>query len=213
VSDYSLVPVDHQPDFENVSLVPVEHDPFSADGVTQQAQAQQGPTQAQPAQPAPQGQPQQPAMDPNQPVLNAPATGNVPGGSGGGASGGIAGSNPNNPSSIQGGTEPPPFNGYANPTPAESLANKVEMDDLAAEIDADPTGKRGSDLAGGKSYRFVTSRPALAPYQFGDTGLSFIAIGPFHVHDGRRTAVVHASPEHPLRVTVTDDNKLTISPP
>jgi hypothetical protein len=40
MADYSLVPVEHQPDFENVSLVPVDHDPFSADGVTQQARAQ-----------------------------------------------------------------------------------------------------------------------------------------------------------------------------
>jgi hypothetical protein len=40
VSDYSLVPVDHQPDFENVSLVPVDHDPFIEEGEAQQAQAQ-----------------------------------------------------------------------------------------------------------------------------------------------------------------------------
>jgi hypothetical protein len=52
VSDYSLVAVDHQPDFDNISLVPVEHDPFSADGVTPQAQSQQA--QPQPAQPQPQ---------------------------------------------------------------------------------------------------------------------------------------------------------------
>ena len=26
--DYSLVPVDYQPDFSEVSLVPVDHDPF-----------------------------------------------------------------------------------------------------------------------------------------------------------------------------------------
>jgi hypothetical protein len=38
MADYSLVPVEHQPDFENVALVPVDHDPFSADGVTQQVQ-------------------------------------------------------------------------------------------------------------------------------------------------------------------------------
>jgi hypothetical protein len=37
---FSLVPVDHQPDFGDVSFVPVDHDPFSADGVTQQAQTQ-----------------------------------------------------------------------------------------------------------------------------------------------------------------------------
>ena len=39
--DYSLVPVDHQPDFDDYSLVPVDYDPFAADGVTQQAQIQQ----------------------------------------------------------------------------------------------------------------------------------------------------------------------------
>ncbi len=55
MSDYSLVPVDYQPDFEDVSLVPVEHDPFSEDGEAQQAQAQ---AQTPPAQPL--DQPQQP---------------------------------------------------------------------------------------------------------------------------------------------------------
>ena len=39
MADYSLVPVDHQPDFDGVSLVPVEHDPFEGDdGVAQSAQ-------------------------------------------------------------------------------------------------------------------------------------------------------------------------------
>jgi len=32
MSDFSLVPVDYQPDFGDVSLIPVDHDPFSADG-------------------------------------------------------------------------------------------------------------------------------------------------------------------------------------
>jgi hypothetical protein len=54
MADYSLVPVDYQPDFGNVSLVPVDYDPFSDDGVTQQAQAQQA--QTQPAQPPDQSQ-------------------------------------------------------------------------------------------------------------------------------------------------------------
>jgi hypothetical protein len=35
--DYSLVPVDYQPDFSDFSLVPVDYDPF-ADDITQQAQ-------------------------------------------------------------------------------------------------------------------------------------------------------------------------------
>ena len=45
MDDYSLVPVEHQPDFAGVSLVPVEHNPFSADAEIPQAQAQPGQTQ------------------------------------------------------------------------------------------------------------------------------------------------------------------------
>src|SRR4029078_6172800 len=40
MTDYSLVAVDHQPDYSGVSLIPVDHEPFSADGVTRQAAAQ-----------------------------------------------------------------------------------------------------------------------------------------------------------------------------
>jgi hypothetical protein len=40
MADYSLIPVDHQPDFDDVSLVPVEYDPFSADDMVQQARSQ-----------------------------------------------------------------------------------------------------------------------------------------------------------------------------
>ena len=79
--DYSLLPVDHQPDFDDHSLVPVDFDPFAADGVTQQAQIQQPPT---PTQPQPQTEPQQPATGAGQPGVNGPANGYVPGGSGGG---------------------------------------------------------------------------------------------------------------------------------
>ena len=66
--DYSLVPVDHQPDFDDYSLVPVDHDPFAADGAIQQwiqqAQAQL------------QGQPQQqPPAGAGQPDAGAPAAG------------------------------------------------------------------------------------------------------------------------------------------
>ena len=54
MSDFSLVPVDHQPDFSDVSLVPVDHDPFSSDRTTrqvpiQQAWAQPGSSAQQPA--------------------------------------------------------------------------------------------------------------------------------------------------------------------
>jgi hypothetical protein len=67
--DFSLVPVDHQPDFEEASLVPVEHDPFDADGAAQQAQAQpqQSPPQIQPAQTQPQSPSQQAVTGAGQP--------------------------------------------------------------------------------------------------------------------------------------------------
>ena len=69
--DYSLVPVDHQPDFDDCSLIPVDYDPFAADGVTPQAQIQQ-------AQAQPQGPPQQqPAAGAGQPEAGAPAAGGV----------------------------------------------------------------------------------------------------------------------------------------
>ena len=67
--DYSLVPVDYQPDFDGYSLVPVDYDPFAADGVAQQSQIQQ-------AQAQPQGPPQQqPATGAGQPDAAAPAAG------------------------------------------------------------------------------------------------------------------------------------------
>jgi hypothetical protein len=65
--DYSLVPVDYQPDFDGYSLVPVDHDPFTADGLTQQAQIQLA--QAQPQ--------QQPPAGAGQPDAAAPAAGGV----------------------------------------------------------------------------------------------------------------------------------------
>jgi hypothetical protein len=83
--DYSLVPVDYQPDFDDYSFAPVDHDPFAADGLTQQAQLQQPPTPTQPVQPQPQSPPQQPATGAGQPGVNGPATGNSPSGSGGSA--------------------------------------------------------------------------------------------------------------------------------
>jgi len=65
--DYSLVPVDYQPDFGDYSLVPIDYDPFAADGPVQQTQIQQ-------AQAQPQGPPQQqPATGAGQPDAGAPA--------------------------------------------------------------------------------------------------------------------------------------------
>lgn len=97
MDDYSLVPVEHQPDFENVSLIPVDHDPFGDSGTLQQAQFQQPQAQS-----APQPQPQQSATGASRPAVNGAATGNVPVGSSGGLGGGNAGSGLNNPTSAPG---------------------------------------------------------------------------------------------------------------
>ena len=62
--EFSLVPVDHQPDFGDVSLVPVDHDPFSVDRTTQQVQIQQ-------AQVPPESPARQPPMGADQPNIGA----------------------------------------------------------------------------------------------------------------------------------------------
>jgi hypothetical protein len=138
--DYSLVPVDHQPDFDDHSLVPVDHDPFAADGLTQQAQIQLA--QAQPQ--------QQPPAGARQPDAGAPTAGDGPSGS---VDYGIVptGGAPNS-TSDHGGPEPVPFGGYANPTPTESLVNKAKMDDQEKITEADPTGKNGFVVDGGYLY-------------------------------------------------------------
>ena len=204
--DYSLLPVDHQPDFDDHSLVPVEHDPFAGDGVAQQAQIQ--PVQAQP-----QGPPQQqPATGAGQPDAGAPAAGGGLSGSVGygiGPPGGVP-----NPTSDQRGSEPAPFGGYANPMPTESLVNKAKMDDQEKITEADPTGKNGFVVDGGDLYKFVTTRQSLARYPIdGGTGVVFTAIGPFYAYDGTRYAVIDASPERPVTVTVKGDGTFTISRP
>ena len=68
MDDFSLVPMEHQPDFEDASLVPVDHDPFGADGVTQQAQQ----TQTQPQEPQ---QTQSSITGENLPDIGAPLIG------------------------------------------------------------------------------------------------------------------------------------------
>ena len=63
--DYSLVPVDYQPDFENFSLVPVDYDPFDGEDAVQ-------PAQAQAAQPQPESAPQPPAVGADLPEVGTP---------------------------------------------------------------------------------------------------------------------------------------------
>lgn len=68
MDNFSLVPVDYQPEFENVSLVPVAYDPFAGDAATQQAQSPQAQAQQAQTQPAQsqQAQTQQPTMGASQ---------------------------------------------------------------------------------------------------------------------------------------------------
>lgn len=189
MADFSLVPVDHQPDFADVSLVPVDHDPFSADGATQQTQNHQA--QAQPQIPL-----QPPATGAGQPDVGAPAVGgSAPGGS-------------------QGGADPAPFGGYANPTPTDSLVNKAKMDDQEKLIETDRTGKNGRVIDGGDLYKFVTTRQPIAHYLIdGNTGTVFTEISPFYAKEGSRYATIDASPERPVTVTVRGDGTFTISRP
>jgi hypothetical protein len=216
MSDFSLVPVDHQPDFSDVSFVPVDHDPFSAYGAIQQAHDQRAQTQTQPAQPQPENPPQQPATGVGQPNVGAPATGgSITGGSqeGGGLSpgGGNAGGGPD---TEQGGSsEPTPFSGYANPTPTESLVNHAKMDDQEKLIAGERTGKKGNIIDGGELYKFVTTAPTYRYPIDGGTGMVLTATSPFYAYDGARYATIDASPERPVTVTIRCDGTFTISRP
>ena len=128
MSDVSLVPVDHQPDFENVSLVPVDHDPFSANGVTHQAQSQQAQTQPAQSQSGQGAQPQLTQTRPQSqspPVPTAQPKPTVPGGS---AIGGGSGS---------------PFVGFFNQLAAPELAQSQGWQILCG-INAQRQ-RRGSD--------------------------------------------------------------------
>lgn len=207
--DYSLVPVDYQPEFEGVSLVPVDYDPFSTDGVTQQAQTQQAQTQ--------QGQPQQPATEAGQPDVGAPVIDGGPSGSQGGnglsPGGSDAGGGPNPTSDQAGASEPLPFSGLANPTPAESLVNRQKMKDQMGLAGADRTGNNGAISDGGETYGFVTTGPTRRYLTSDQTGEIMMATSPFYAYDGTRYAFIDASPARPLTVTIRGDGTFTISRP
>lgn len=226
MDDYSLVPVEHQPDFENASLVPVDHDPFSGGDATQQTptqlaqmpiqspqsqpqvqQAQFRQPQAQPVQPEPPTQPQQPAAGADQPAVD----GLVPGNGHGGASG-SGGNDSNNPPSDQGGAEPAPFGGYANPTLAESLVNQAKMNAQRKMIEADP--RAGRDVDGGELYGFATTKLPISEFPMdGGAGRQFTTDRPFYAFDGKRYAIIDASPERPVTVKIPEDGKFSITRP
>lgn len=232
MADYSLVPVEHQPEFENVSLVPVDHDTFSDSGLPQQAptqlaqmpirspqgqppvrQAQSPQPQAQPARPELLTQPQQPATGADQPAMN----GGVPGDGYGGAFGNVGsdssiGSDSNNPPSDQGAVEPAPFGGYANPTLAESLVNQAKMNEQKKIIEADP--RAGRYLDGGELYGFATTKLPISEFPIdGGAGRQFTTDRPFYAFDGKRHAIIDASPERPVTVKIPEDGKFSITRP
>jgi hypothetical protein len=218
MADYSLVPVDYKPNFENYSLVPVDYNLFSnSDGIIQQAPTQLAqtkirPAQVQFAQSQPQSPQQQPATGSDQPSVNGPA-GNGPAGS----SGGNAGSDPSSPASDQAAVEPP-FSGLANPTPTESLVNQAKMAEQRKIVEADRSGKHGfaydEEANAEEPSTFVTTRESLVRYLIeGGAGQVFTEISPFYVKQGSRHAIIDASPERPVTVTIHEGGKFTISRP
>jgi hypothetical protein len=161
--DYSLVPVDYQPDFDDYSLVPVDYDPFAADGVAQQSYVQQA---------QPQGPPQQqPATGAGQPDGSAPAAGGAPSGSVGGGIG-PAGGAPN-PTLDRGAAKAAPFGGYANPTPTDSLTSNggpIPLRDENGMVDSYVYAKKstgttpaGPQVTAAKSNRKITATDNAKP--------------------------------------------------
>jgi hypothetical protein len=157
--DYSLVPVDHQPDFDDYSLVPVDYDPFAEDGLTPQPQVQQ-------AQAQPQGPPQQqPATGAGQPDAGAPAAGDAIGPTGGA------------PNPDQGAAKAAPFGGYANPTPTDSLTSNggpIPLRDENGMVDSYVYAKKstgtppaGPQVTAAKSNRKITATDNAKPTNFG----------------------------------------------
>lgn len=121
-----------------------------------------------------------------------------------------------NPTSDQGGSsEPAPFGGYANPTPTESLVNQAKMEDQRKITAADPTGEHGfaydEEL---EPNAFVTTKKYIARYLIEEqAGQVFTEISPFYVKQGSRHAIIDASPERPVTVTIHRDGKFTITRP
>lgn len=61
---------------------------------------------------------------------------------------------------------------------------------------------------------FVTTGKSIAHYLTPDhTGQVFTEISPFYVKHGLRFAVIDASPERPVTVTIHQNGKFTISRP
>jgi hypothetical protein len=158
--DYTLVPVDYQPDFGDYSLVPVDYDPFAADGLAQQAQIQQ-------AQAQPQGPPQQqPATGASQPDAGEPAAGDGIGPTGGAP----------NPTLDRGAAKAAPFGGYANPTPTDPLTSNGVLTPLTENGRVDsyvykklstgtpPAGPRVSTAKGNLT---ITATDGAKPTNFG----------------------------------------------
>src|SRR5438045_2900857 len=76
--EFSLVPVDHQPEFSEVSLVPVDHDPFAVASIPQQARTQPFATDAGPPSAGAASSATEGAYNRSRPLLLAAAGDNYP---------------------------------------------------------------------------------------------------------------------------------------
>ena len=165
--DYSLVPVDYQPDFDDYSLVPVDYDPFAADGVAHHRRSTGPGPAARPAAATP-------TTGAGQPDAGAPAAGGGPSGSGGGGIGPTGGAP--NPTLDQGAAKAAPFGGYSlvpvdyqpdfdgyYPFAADGLTQQAQIS-TAANTDFNRCHHSRNSLRGEPmSPASMGQRPAMAP--------------------------------------------------
>lgn len=79
-------------------------------------------------------------------------------------------------------------------------------------IEADP--RAGRDLDGGELYGFATTKLPISEFPIdGGTGWQFTTDGPFYAFDGKRRAVIDASPERPVTVKIPENGKFSITRP
>ena len=79
-------------------------------------------------------------------------------------------------------------------------------------IEADPGA--GRDLDEGELYGFATTKLPISEFPIGGgTGRQFTTDRPFYAFDGKRYAIIDASPERPVTVKIPEDGKFSITRP
>lgn len=87
------------------------------------------------------------------------------------------------------------------------------MADQGRTAEADRTGKSGFIVDGDPLYKFVTTKDARRYLIDGGAGTVFTATDPFYAYDGTRYAIIDASPDRPVTVTVRGDGTFAMSRP